>query len=116
MSLSRAGQEGIHVTETTLRQGSMHRSRKDDRQASLPRVFDLAPLPFVLVAALLFTANILMATRIRGRSEEAMLFSALGAAGMPMPLWSPQSCRPADAKVSVPRLVRADLVALLESN
>lgn len=76
-------------------------------------VFDRSALPFVLVAALLLTANILMATWLHGRGDEATLFPTLGAAGMPMALWWPQYC-PSAGAISAPRLVRADLASLLD--
>jgi hypothetical protein len=66
----------------------------------------------VLVAAVLFTANLGIATRSQGESERASLFAAFGAAGMPIFQWLPLACSRTPRGASSVRLDRTEMISL----
>jgi hypothetical protein len=71
-----------------------------DQAPAVPRrqqVREISVLPFVLIAAVLFTSNLGIAAHSQGEGERAFLFAAFGAAGMPIFQWSPPRLRPSTA-------------------
>jgi len=93
-----------------------------DRPGQVPATLRQKPvrtisvLPFVLVAVVLLTTNIWMATRLQGERERAFLFAAIGASGMPIFQSSPFACRNPSGRTSAVRLDRAEILSLLAGN
>ena len=76
----------------------------------------ISVLPFVLVAAVLFAANIWIATHLQGERERAFLFAAIGASGMPIFQSLPFACRSTTGRTSAIRLDRAEIFSQLAGN
>ena len=81
-----------------------------------PRARGIYVLPFVLAAGILFATNIGIATRLQGERERAFLFTAIGAAGMPIFQSSPFACGGTPGRTSAARLDRAGMLSLLAGN
>jgi hypothetical protein len=111
------------MTELTIQLTKAHLpsngfDRADQVQATLEQqpAHKVSVLPFVLVAAILFGANIWIAARLQGERERAFLFAAIGAAGVPIFQSSPFVCRSASGRASNINLDRVDILSLLAGN
>jgi hypothetical protein len=77
-------------------------------------------LPLVLLITFLFALGIMTGAHLHKRADRALLSAALGgmSVGMGMPMLYPmsESCRRPSNLGSVPRLLQADVLALLTSD
>jgi hypothetical protein len=77
-------------------------------------------LPLVLLITFLFALGIMTGTHLHKRADQALLSAAFGgmSVGMGMPMLYPmsESCRRPSNLGSVPRLLQADVLALLTSD